>query len=451
MTTSHWYSYSSLLLLGILFWSCEQQNTSIPSLECNQAPVEATKTVAEIRQSATAIVSAYPYKDIIEVYVVSSDEYGTFFKTISFQTLATATTASIGFSVPVDVSNTYVDYPLGTKVSIQLQDQFTDIKYGGLRIGGLYVSSFNTGGVGRLSATTYKKVLLASCTNLTEDQLVTPMTIAQSQNEDKLNTLIELDNVQFKEDAIGRSYYEEANDIGGATNWSLLDTEGNQIIFRTSSYARFASNLVPTGSGTVRGVLTKYGDDFQLVARSEADIKIKNERNIPFFIENFQSVTDKANLSLPGWTNIVEAGKLSWRSGVIAGNGYAEFAISGTKVASNIAWLISPKIDMDLHKNETLTFRTAQEKLDVDSPLNSLEVYVATDFDGLNVSQANWVLLDPNLPKQASPWGQFIGSGKIDLSDYQGKINIAFKYTGSGKNTALDGSFLLDDVQIFSN
>jgi hypothetical protein len=30
----------------------------------------------------------------------------------------------------------------------------------------------------------------------------------------------------FKEDAVGRKYYEDANDVGGATNWSLLDDEG---------------------------------------------------------------------------------------------------------------------------------------------------------------------------------------------------------------------------------
>jgi hypothetical protein len=34
------------------------------------------------------------------------------------------------------------------------------------------------------------------------------------------------------------------------------------------------------------------------------------------------------------------------------------------------------------------------------------------------------------------------------LSKYTGKINIAFKYTGSG-NAALDGAFQVDDVQVF--
>jgi hypothetical protein len=125
--------------------------------------------------------------------------------------------------------------------------------------------------------------------------------------------------------------------------------------------------------------------------------------------------------------------------------------LTGTKVVSNIAWLISPKIDMDSHRNEWLTFRTAQHHLDVDSPLNSLEVYISNNFDGLNVEKATWIPLSVILPKQATPWYQFIGSGKVDLSSYKGKINIAFKYTGSGRNLALDGAFQVDDVQVFGD
>jgi hypothetical protein len=77
-----------------------------------------------------------------------------------------------------------------------------------------------------------------------------------------------------------------------------------------------------------------------------------------------------------------------WKGGVYSGNGYAEFVISGTKVNSNIAWLISPKIDMDTHTKETLTFRAAQHHLDIDSSLNSLVFLVSTNFDGLNVTKA---------------------------------------------------------------
>jgi hypothetical protein len=63
--------------------------------------------------------------------MVSSDENGNFFKSI-LQTLATATKPTIGFSVPVDATNLYVDYRLGNKVYVKLLNQYTDINYGAL-------------------------------------------------------------------------------------------------------------------------------------------------------------------------------------------------------------------------------------------------------------------------------------------------------------------------------
>ena len=275
--------------------------------------------------------------------------------------------------------------------------------------------------------------------------------MAELLNDSNINTLVELSDVQFSAAAVGRHYFEETNNVGGATNWGLKDKLGNQVYFRTSSFSDFATKVVPAGSGKVRGILTKYGNDYQLLARSEKDVVMTGTRAVPFFSEDFEKVVDKSNLSLPGWANIVQNGSLFWKGGVYSGNGYAEFSISGTKVVSNVAWLISPKIDMDLYTKEILTFRTAQHHLDVDSPLNSLEVYVSTNFDGLNVTKATWVPLVVNLPKQATPWYQFVGSGAVDLSSYKGKINIAFKYIGSGKNLALDGAFQVDDVQIFGD
>ncbi|MEL1240947.1 DUF5689 domain-containing protein [Flavobacterium flavipallidum] len=438
------------LLIMLVLGACANDATEIPKLSCNQPDFEVNKKVSDIQQIATEIVAQYPYDDVIEAYVVSSDENGNFFKTISFQTLATATTPSIGFSVPVDATNLYVDYRIGNKVYVKLKDQYTDLYYGGLRIGSLYVSPYNQGGVGRLSQNDYKKVLNASCTNVKEEQLVRSIGLGEI-NDSQLNTLIELNDVQFTEPAIGRHYYEETNDVGGATNWNLVDKNGNQLIFRTSSFADFSKSMVPNGSGKVRGVLTKYATDYQLVARRETDVQMSGKRNIPFFVEDFQSVSDGTNLSLPGWSNIIEAGAIVWKGGVSSTNGYAEFAITGTKVVSNIVWLISPKIDMDLHTNESLSFRTAQHNLDVDSSLNTLEVYISTNFDGLHYATANWTKIAARIPNQSSPWNEFIGSGAIDLSGYTGKINVAFKYIGSGKDTALDGAFMVDDVQVYGD
>jgi hypothetical protein len=258
-------------------------------------------------------------------------------------------------------------------------------------------------------------------------------------------------DVQFSGEAMGRHYYESSNDVGGGTNWNLEDKLGNKMYFRTSSFADFSTKEIPIGSGTVKGILTKYGTDYQLVARSEKDVNLNSKRNSPFFRENFETVENNININLAGWANIIQAGSLYWQGAVFSGNGCAEYAISGTKVTSNIGWLITPKIDLDQYKNELLTFRSAQHHLDVDSPLNTLDVFISNDFDGINVAAATWIPLQAKLPTQATPWYQFVGSGGIDLSSFTGKVTIGFRYTGSGKNLTLDGAFQIDDVQIYGD
>jgi hypothetical protein len=437
-----------LLVIVMILNSCAEE-FSVPKLECNQPDLKVNRTVEEVRAITSSIVTQYKYDDIIEAYVVSSDESGNFFKTISFQTLATATTPAIGFSVPVDASNAYVDFRIGNKVYIKMKDQYTDIYYGGMRIGNIYVNAYNEGGVGRISPNDYKKVLNASCTMIDESQLVKQLTVGEALNDTKLNTLIELKDVQFTEAALGRHYYEETNDVGGATNWNLRDKTGNQIIFRTSGYADFAGHLVPEGSGTVRGILTKFGTDYQLMVRSGKDIVMSGNRSVPFFTEDFQLVKNNVNFALPGWSNVVEKASKLWKSIVYGGNGYAEFNTTSTTAAENVAWLISPKIDLKGYKNAVLSFRSAQHDLKIDSPLNTLEVYVSTNFEGSSISKAKWVKLEAKVASLSTPAREFNSSGGIDLSSYSGKINIAFKYIGSGKDKTLNGAFMVDDIKIF--
>jgi hypothetical protein len=71
----------------------------------------------------------------------------------------------------------------------------------------------------------------------------------------------------------------------------------------------------------------------------------------------------------------------------------------------------------------------------VDSPLNSLEVFVSSNFDGLNVTKATWIPLKV-IFKQATPWYQF---GVLAVWTYlltQGKNQ--YRFSGTGKNLALD-------------
>ncbi|QLC66690.1 DUF5017 domain-containing protein [Flavobacterium sp. LPB0248] len=438
-----------LILFFVLPLISCSKDVETPELACTQSNLTVNKSVEKVYELSGTTAKQYLYNDIIEAYVVSSDEEGNFFKTISLQTRETKGVPAIGFSVPVDATNTYIDFRLGNKVFVKLKNQFTDLYYGGLRIGSLYVSNAGDPTIGRISQNEYKNVLNASCTNMDENQLVKSLSVEEALSDSKLNTLIELNDVEFTEAALGRHYFEESNNVGGSTNWYLRDKTGNQIIFRTSSYAKFADHDVPEGSGKVKGILTKFGTDYQFMVRYESDIVMNGKRNTPFFSEDFQSVKNNVNFTLPGWSNIVEKASKLWKSMVYAGNGYAEFNTTSTTAAENVAWLVSPKINLTGYKNAVLSFRSAQHDLKVDSPLNTLEVYVSTNFDGASVTKARWTKLEAKVPTLSTPSREFISSGGIDLSVYSGNINIAFKYIGSGKDKTLNGAFMVDDIKIF--
>ena len=437
-----------ILLFALSLISCTKE-VETPKLVCTQPNLPVNKSVEKVYELSGTTAKQYLYDDIIEAYVVSSDEGGNFFKTISLQTKETEKAPAIGFSVPIDATNTYIDYRVGNKVFVKLKNQFTDLYYGGLRIGSLYVSNAGDPTIGRISQNEYKNVLNASCTNIDENQLVKSLSVEEALSDSKLNTLIELKDVEFTEAALGRHYFEESNNVGGSTNWYLRDKTGNQIIFRTSSYAKFADHAVPEGSGKMKGILTKFGTDYQFMVRYESDIVMNGKRNTPFFSEDFQSVKNNVNFALPGWSNIVEKATKLWKSMVYSGNGYAEFNTTSTTAAENVAWLVSPKINLTGYKNAVLSFRSAQHDLKIDSPLNTLEVYVSTNFDGASVTKAKWTKLEAKVPTLSTPSREFISSGGIDLSAYSGNINIAFKYIGSGKDKTLNGAFMVDDIKIF--
>lgn len=442
------------LTTGILSSCVKDDDYSTPELSgCTGTTLVKNREVSQILATSTVALheNIVPgVSDVIEAYVTSSDIAGNFFKSISFQTLD----GSRAFSIPVDATNTFINYEPGRKVLIKMDGLYTDIKDGGMRIGSLYVDSSGAASVGRMSEADFRLAVQPSCEIKSEDVLVQKVSILDVQSDSYLNKLIEIDNIQFDDNAVGRTYYDPNNDIGGATNHYLTNVFGTKIVFRTSSYSNFASKSVSDKSGKVRGVLTKYGDTFQFLARSQKDIMLTSSRFAlvpPFFQQDFQEAIDGTNLNITGWYNIATEGTKLWKEEVYQGNGYAEFSAFSSGSATNTCWLISPAINLSSYTTKQLEFEVAQHHLDVDSPNNSLEVLISTDFDGINVSTATWTPLQANLPVKATSWYVFLKSS-INISNISGtNVHVAFKFKGSGTDTTLDGAFQVDNFKVFGN
>lgn len=429
------------LFSGVMTSCVKDDNFGIPNLECSETSLVKTKDVSEIPFPST--VTQYTLDDIIEGYVTSSDEGGNFYKSISFQTLD----GSIGFSVPVEATSTFINFEPGRKVFIKLKDLYTQSPTQftiGKQIGDLYTSG-SSPSVGRLSVAKYKRVLNRSCTVIKEDVLVKPVTINESKNDALLNVLIEFDAVQFTDGSIDSNYYNPANLQGNATNHYLTDIEGNSVIFRTSEFANYANNPVATGSGKIRGIMTKYNNDYQFVIRTERDIMFTNERFTPLLNETFSSSTTFDSK----WIKFSVLGAQEWTYSATFGNpgGMAKMSgYAGTNNA-NEDWLISPKQDLSSITNGAILNFDNAYKFTGDP----IVVLISNNYAGTgNPNAATWTVLSGAVLSTGNY--NYANSGNLDISSFTGTGNdnvyVAFKYTSS---TSAGSTWEIDNVKITAN
>lgn len=191
----------------------------------------------------------------------------------------------------------------------------------------------------------------------------------------------------------------------------------------------------------------------------ENDIKISEGTDYKFYEEfkSFTQETEGDEIAIEGWTNYAQAGTVKWNQGFYSGTKYAEFTSYQSGEANNVAWLISPPVSMDADNIEKLAFDVAQAY--VSSSSNSIELLISKDYDGTNVQTATWTTVTFTKPPLDYDTNfDFFSSGIIDLGTYTdtenlpytGNIYLAFRCKGSGTNSALDGTYELDNIRIFN-
>jgi len=264
----------SITLACICFYSncIKSDDFDIPETACSDT-ISTTKIIGDIYNIATEEIKKYTSDDVIEGYVISSDQGSNFFKSLSVQTLD----GTLGFTIPIDQTDLYTLYNPGRKVLIKLQDSYIQNHDNALEIGSLFIDNFQNEQVGRIANPAFENIVLKSCETVDEEQLLNTINIDQV-NDSYLHTLVAFNNVQFTKMAIEQRFYESSSDISGGTNHLIQDLSGASLIFRTSAFADFARLIVPDGNGSIRGVLTKYKGVYQLVPRTIADVNLIQTR-----------------------------------------------------------------------------------------------------------------------------------------------------------------------------
>lgn len=449
---------------AIFLASCSSSDDSTPSTVNTSSSLNA-KTISQIKGMYTSGLVDFSKANngqsvSVSGYVVSTDEFGNFYNRLIIQDQPENPTAGLRIDIAIDsTKKIHQNYEVGKKVIVKLYDknqpQLNALgmqKYdGGYRIGQIKNDSILT----KIGDSIYKQHISATA----EQAAVVPKVLKPSEFKDNhINTLVALDNTQFTDAELGLTYGEPTSDKY-PSNRTLVSCNDNksETILRTSGSATFKNTTVPSKNGKIVGVLGKYKEDYQLVIRNTTDVNFTAARcGGAVFEENFSAAEHNTNLDLAGWINYAQAGndpeKSLWRERIYQGNGYAQFAPYQSSDSSNVAWLITPGINMNAQSGEVLTFTTASRDTYFDAGHTPLEVFVSTNFNGSTsgISSATWTKLNPTLTTKATA-GTYeeISSGDINLSSYSGTLYIAFKYSGGGETE--DTPIQLDNIKITAN
>ncbi|WP_437369417.1 DUF5689 domain-containing protein [Maribacter litoralis] len=306
-----------ILGIGILlvFMSCvKNRNFDAPEIICSEGEFEVID-ISELKNFYKGETVQIQDDLVIKGYVISSDKEGNFFNTIYFQD--ESSNPSDGMQIELELRDSHLFFNVGQQIIIKLKGLYLGESNGVYKVGGVF-TSFGNRSVGRLPKNVVFDHVLLSCK--ANDGIVPLSTSISELNQTMIGTLVEIGNIEFKEDELGKTFAIE----GEETIRTLIDCNDNELSIVNSGYADFQAELLPEKMGTATGILTYNDNEYQLIIRDLNDLDFNEERCEDFideftstsiliseiadpnnnagarFIELYNASSD--NLSLKGWT-----------------------------------------------------------------------------------------------------------------------------------------------------
>ncbi|ASK31492.1 hypothetical protein CEY12_15850 [Chryseobacterium sp. T16E-39] len=436
MNIKKYFSFVTGIAFAVIsITSCVQKDDwETPPVKCMNKFPSPTITMADFKAQAPASGFILINTDqIFDGYVVSSDENGNFYKTISFQDKPENPT--VGLQIEVDRSSNYADFPVGAHIRINAKGLRLGLDRGVVKIGSVDANF----AIGRIPGIVLNRYLSGVCNGSGLDiATIKPVELANlklAQNTDYLNILVKVPNVQFAVSELGKTYINYVGGAGVDTDRSIVDVTGNATVLRNSGFSTFGATVLPEGKGDLTFVVSRYTSSWQMLIRSLNDVKFTGKR---FFFEGF----DSGNLD--NWFNVSVTGAQVWNiqqfgnpKPCVVMNGFA----GGNN--ANEDWLISKPISLQGLASAALSFDT-----DVRYNGNPLEVFVTENYSG-DPSTTVWVPLSAILDPDSGTFNTWTYSGDISLNAYVNKnITVGFKYTST---TSAAATWQLDNVRVVGN
>ncbi|APY01438.1 DUF5689 domain-containing protein [Lacinutrix venerupis] len=388
----------------------------------------------------------------IKGYISSSDATGNFFKEFYIQNKAENPTSA--FKVAIDQTDTYNQFNKGREVYINLKGLYIGEERTGsgvITIGGTTEFDSFGGTVDRVNQNQIKTNILRSETTVE----LTPLTVAFADITDAIvGVFVQVDNVEFADDLNGERYFDAVEVFD--TQRTLQACGGfdySEISLETSSFSTFKEELLPTGNGSLRAVVSKTfdGSTHVLALNTTDDVMLDNARCSLFNIDDFTVTFEEdfenfGGLTNEGWTNVNISGtSTDWFISGFDNNDYARISAFSSNNSEANVWLVTPAITLDADSDAILTF-------DLEIAYSNgiiLSAYISEDFTG-DPETATWEPLNAAIPYGVTnTFGGLEPISAIDISAYSGDVHIGFFYEGSDPSATT--RYHIDNVRVLSN
>jgi hypothetical protein len=264
----------TIIKLGIvtivlsLFACIKGQDFNTLSLECN-SDLSANSTYSEIKNLFDEETFQIQEDLIIEGYITSSDREGNFFSVLHFQDKAVNPTD--GFQLEMDMIDSHLFFPEGSKVFVKLKGLYLGKSKEVYKLGGTF-TAFGNISVGRLPANAVRQHFFISCD---QTEAVQPKLISINEvDQNASSTLVQFNGVQIINEDLNQPFALEREE----TERTLVDCDGNELVLINSGYSDFFDEILPSGNGSIKGVLLRERDNYHLVTRNREDIDFSNKR-----------------------------------------------------------------------------------------------------------------------------------------------------------------------------
>jgi hypothetical protein len=219
---------------------------------------EANITIAQLKEKYSGTTSSAPtlidVDYVVKGYVTANDKSGNIYKQLYIRDETGA------INIGIDQNSIYTTLSVGQEIFINLHG-FSIVNYGGeLQIG------YDGSNANRIAWEIFTAQTFLNKWPKEENATPTSVSIGNLTTS-MVNMLIRLDNVYFVNGGKNKFTVNDAT-----TNEPIKDGNGNTLDVRTSSYANFAADELPSGSGTIIGILGRYNSSWQLLIRSTDDL-----------------------------------------------------------------------------------------------------------------------------------------------------------------------------------